>query len=509
MTDSPDQPNAAANDPQQPLIPDASEPAPTSVAPGGLAPSPGIAPPAGMHAPELSQPEFTAPQPTSQEPSALQFPEQPEYAQPEYAQPAATQLPEQQPAAPQYGQPQFEQQPYPQDPAQQPYPQDPAAAQYAPAPGGPGAPMGPGGPAGPAGPGGPGGPTGPKKGLSTGAIVGIVGGAVALVVLLVVGGIFAVSAMFSSTPSASGTGSSGSSDGEAVKSAKTPDGTIEQFLTAVAEGDANTARKLAGGSTSDDLLTEEALAASLELAPITNIVVDPDVLQANDYEATVSASFDVGDTTVKRDFKLWNTSKTWEISDGLVSLSLNSFEGLDPEVNGVDVGTGSSIKVFPGAYQVTLGLDRFELDSKTDIFVIGDRNDTEVFYSLSPKLTEAATEEYRTLVAEAVKQCLTSKTFTTECGLEVSKELSGGEKVIDGTIVRKLDTEGEAKLKRLKPETSFSEPTIVSTYEYITITTTAEVDKDGERGTGELLGGGRMLTPKVDFAEDEPTVSWE
>lgn len=130
-------------------------------------------------------------------------------------------------------------------------------------------------------------------------------------------------------------------------------------------------------------------------------------------------------------------------------------------------------------------------------------------YSLKPRLTEAATEEYRSLVAESLAKCLESTTFTTDCGLEVSKELSGGEKVIDGTIVRKIDTEGEAKLKRLAPTTSYSTPTVVSTYDYITVTTTAQGDNNGTTEECTLYGGGSLLTPTVDFAEDEPKVTWE
>ncbi|MHA3684587.1 hypothetical protein ACXR2W_10060 [Leucobacter sp. HY1908] len=503
MSDSPDHPTTPAQDPQQPQQPQAAnpaEPTPSSAAPGGLAPSPGIAPPAGMAAPELSQPteqpQFAQPQ-FAQEPTAPQYGqpqfeqaqfEQAQSEQPQFAQPQDPTQPQfaQEPAAPQYGQPQFA--------------QDPAAAQFAPAAGGPGEPTAPGGPAGPG---------GPKKGLSTGAIIGIVGGAIALIILLVVGGLFAFRALSGPADSGDSAGSASSSEGKAIKRAKTPDGTIEQFLNALAEGDANTARKLAGGATSDDLLSDEALAAQLKVAPITAIEVDPVVDEPNDYEATVTASFDIGDTTVTRDFKLWNSRDSWEISDALVSFSLDAFKGLEPQVNGIEVRPSTSQKAFPGAYQISLGLEQFELDSKVDTFVLGDRNDADAMYSLKPRLTEAATEEYRTLVAAALTKCLESTTFTTDCGLEVSQELSGGEKVIDGTIVRTIGTEGEAKLKRLEPTTSYSAPTVVSTYDYITVTTTAQVDNNGTTEEGTLYGGGMMLTPTVDFAEAKPKVTWE
>lgn len=485
MSDSPEHPEQSTPNPLDPQAAAPIEPTPTSAAPGGLEPSPGIAPPPGMTPPEVSlpeTPEFQAPQfqdptqPFPQDPTQqFQAPEAPQFQDPTQQFQDPSQPFAQQSAAPQYGQP-------PVDPQ---FAQDPAQQQFMPAAGGPAA---------------------PKKGLSTGAIIGIVGGSIALVVLLIVGGIMAMGALSGGSDASD---KASSSSEKPVKTPKTATGTVELFLNSVADGDATTARKLAGGASSDELLTSEALAASLKVSPITNIVVDEDANEPDDFQATVTATFDVGDTPVTRDFKLWKASNSWEISDGLVSFSLDSFDGLDPAVNGIAVSGGSSMKAFPGAYQVTLGLDKFELDGSTDTFVLASRNDSEVFYKLKPKLTEAATEEYRTLVTASLKSCIESKTFTTPCGLEVSQELNGGEKVIDGTITRTLDTEAEAKLKRLKPESSYSAPTVVSTYDYITVTTTAEVDNAGARETGTLYGGGSMLTPTVDFAADEPTVSWE
>lgn len=569
MSDSPEHPNPPVPTPEEPVSPETPEAVPTSEAPNGLAPSPGIAPPVGLSAPEVSTPVYEAPQyeaPTFDAPSF----EAPSFEAPQYQAPATTVPPvpapegsvppvpapqdpapqdpaagQYQPAAeqfpqqpvqpidqPQFAAPQSDQQDpapmYAQDPGPQ-YGQDLSQQQFVPmnagndaqfaqgapyAAGMPGGPAGPGGPNDFGGPAGPGGPDGPKKGLSTGALIGIIGGGIALVVLLIIGGVMATGWMSgsgsSSEATSSGEGKSGG--GKTEKNSKKPQSAgeaVELFLNSVAEGDASTARKLAGGSSSDELLTEEALAASLKVAPITNIVIEEDDSDADDFESTVTASFNIGDTSVTRDFKVWNSSNTFEIWDALTSLSFYALDGLEPKVNGIEVSSSSSLKAFPGAYQVTLGIEHFELDSKSDTIVIGDRNDASAASDLQSKLTDAAADEYRSLVAASLQLCLQSKTYTTDCGLEVSKELSGGEKVIDGTIIRTLDTEAEAKLKRLKPESSYSAPTVVSTYDYISVDTKAEVEKDGVRSEGALYGGGLMLKPTVDFSEDKLTVNWE
>src|SRR5690606_39447273 len=46
------------------------------------------------------------------------------------------------------------------------------------------------------------------------------------------------------------------------------------FLTALADGDAETAARLAAAESNEPLLTDEVLARSLELAPITGIAVE-------------------------------------------------------------------------------------------------------------------------------------------------------------------------------------------------------------------------------------------
>jgi hypothetical protein len=99
--------------------------------------------------------------------------------------------------------------------------------------------------------------------------------------------------------------------------------------------------------------------------------------------------------------------------------------------------------------------------------------------------------------------------LTTPCGLDVSEELNDGSIPVPDTAQRTLTPEGDAALKKLEPTSSYEAPSLVSANDYIRITTTIEADRDGERVSGELLFGGDLRRPYVDFAEDQLEVVWQ
>lgn len=483
---------APASSPDAAAQPELHTPEPTSEAPEGLAPSPGIAPPAGIQPPEF------------QAPAAAQY-APPQYQPPQY-QPPQFGPPQYQAGQPQAGQPQAGQ---PQDPAStqtgaaQAASDAPTQQQWT--PGAPFTPQQPGQPGQPGQSGQPVGydpsqPQGPKKGLPTGAIIGIVAGGVVLL-LLIIAGVIAIGSALSRGPSPV------SPAGGSTTGAQSAPAAVEEYLTALADGDAERARELVGGMSSDALLSDEVLEKSIELAPITNIEVDEETT-GDDTESVVSATFDIGDETVTRDFRVWNYSDEYEIFDGLVNVSLSSFAGLDATVNGVEPSEDYA-QAFIGTYQIELGVEEFALSGDTDTFTIVTDDDSSVLYEVQPVLTEEATQTFRDLVRASLTECVALTSLATPCGLDVTGPLSDGAMPIDGTIQRTLTAEGEAALSALVPEPSYDHPTVVSSYDYIQINTTLEAEKDGQRMSGDLLFGGNLLQPYVDFAQESPKVTWE
>lgn len=458
-----------------PIMPPAE---PTSEAPDGLEPSPGLAPPPGIQPPQVDAPQYH---------------QAPQYQQPPQYQP------------PQFGPPQYQQQQH--VPQQQPnqvaqdQPFQPGQTYQA---GQPFQSSQPGQPGSfdPATPGFSGPPAPPKKGLSAGAIIAIVAGGV-LLLALIIAGVFAIGSLVN-RGSAGGAGAGE----ESTSSAGSAPEAVEEYLTAIADGDAETARAFVDGTSEDTLLTDEVLAKSLELAPITNIEVDVDATSDSDSESVVSASFDIGSETVTRDFRVWNYSDDWQIFDGLVNISLSSFDGLDATVNGAVPGDDYS-RAFIGTYQVELGVEEFALSGDTDTFTLATDEDSTAFYEVQPVLTEEATATFRDLVRASLTECVALTSLATPCGLDVTGPLSDGAVPVDGTIQRTLTAEGDAALTKMKPEVSYDSPTVVSSYDYIQISTTLEADLDGQRVSGDLLFGGDLLKPYVDFAKDKLEVTWE
>ncbi|WP_188434805.1 hypothetical protein [Microbacterium murale] len=330
-------------------------------------------------------------------------------------------------------------------------------------------------------------PAAPKKPMSKGLLFGIIGGA-AVLVLLIAAAIVVPNLLRGAAPTASDA--------------------VEKYLTALSEGDAEAAIAFVETYADDSLLTDEVLGASLELAPITDIVVEESE-DASEYEATVSASFAVGGETIERDFTAYNSSEDgWLISDGLVMATLTNFDGLGLTVNGAEPAD-SSTSLFPGAYQLALGYEEFALDSDTDTFTLTTDADSELFWDIYPVLTDDGAATFRSLVRTAIEECVAMKTLTTPCGMDITDIDLSGYTPVDGSVTRTITSDGQATLDSMLPEVDYSTPTLVSTYDTPDVDMTLQGTKDGTTSEFEVLFGGYMDTPSVDFAQETPTVTWD
>lgn len=326
----------------------------------------------------------------------------------------------------------------------------------------------------------------PKKPMSKGLLWGIIGGAVALV--LIIAAVVIVPTMLRGP-------------------AQTASGVVEEYLTALSEGDAETAMAYVEAYDDDSMLTAEALAASVDIAPISDIVVEESE-KANEYEETVvSASFAIGGETVERDFTVYNYDDDWQISDGLISATVGNFEGLGLTVNGIEPGD-TSMSLFPGAYQLALAYDEFTIDAESDTFVVATNADAEEFWNAYPALTEEGAATFRTLVRASVEECVALKTLAASCGMDITEIDLTGYTPTEGTVTRTITADGQKTLDEMEVEVDSSSPGTVTTYETIDVDTTLQGTKDGTTAEFEVLFGGGFDYPYVDFTEETPTVTW-
>lgn len=329
-------------------------------------------------------------------------------------------------------------------------------------------------------------PAPPRKPLPKGALIGIIAGG-AVVVLAIAAAV--IVPILTRAPQVS------ASD------------YVEAYLTAVADGDAEKALTYVDDNGDDDLLTADVLTASLKLGAIDDIVIG-DKESENEYGDTiVPVTFTIGGQEVSRDFEVYRSANGTEMSitDGLVRMSSPyGFEGLDLTVNGAQVPDYTY--VFPGTYEFAVGFDAFAIDGEST-FVLASDDDTEALYEVSPVLSETGTTTFRELVNASFAECLAMKTLDTPCGMNVSDMSQDGYNPVDGTVTRTIDAEAQATLANLEPYVS--ERTIVTSMDYWSVDITLQGSNGSSTADFEVLFGGRVLTPKVDFSAESPSVIWE
>ncbi|KJL48656.1 hypothetical protein RS84_00823 [Microbacterium hydrocarbonoxydans] len=282
---------------------------------------------------------------------------------------------------------------------------------------------------------------------------------------------------------------------------------VEEYLTALADGDAEKALTYVENYGGDDLLTADVLKESLKLGKIDKIKVG-EVSEGDYGDTEVPVTFTIGDTKVDRTFDVSANYDGTELTiiDGLVSFSgLYGFEGLGLTVNGAEASTESQY-VFPGTYQLAVGPEEFAIEGESTVVVANDE-DTEALYEVKPILSEAGTASFRELVKASFAECLAMKTLDTPCGMNTSTMSQDGYTPVDGTVTRTIDAENQSTLDNLEPYVS--ERAIVTTYDYWSVDITLQASNGSSTEPFEVLFGGEILTPKVDFSAETPAVIWE
>ncbi len=340
-------------------------------------------------------------------------------------------------------------------------------------------------------------PQPPRRGLGVGAIIAIAaGGAVLLVVAVVVIVLLVAHSVSSSLGQGGGQGSQNS-----------PSAAVTHYLNAIADGDSAAALALLSSPPTDTtLLTDEVLAASAALAPITQIEVSGE--QQSSGSADVTASYLLGGTPVQTQFSVldYDDDGSWQISGGTGYLELTKFDGLGLEVNGQAV-TASEAEVFPGAYQLATTLPNFMLTGDTTV-VVTDPFTSADTTGIEPGLTDAATAQFRSLVKAAVDACMASTTLAAGCGLDLPPSLTDGTQLTEGTITRTLPADTAATLDSLKVTLSYDNPTLAEG-EYVgAIDVSAQCTQSGATGTCSVLFGPSLGQPSIDMASPNPTVVW-
>lgn len=217
-----------------------------------------------------------------------------------------------------------------------------------------------------------------------------------------------------------GGGNSQSSTGPtstAVTPAVPPEDSVKGYLQALANGDAATALSYAATKPTDTtFLTDEVLAASNALNPISSISVTP--YTGDDIsKATISASYNIGDDSVNTTFDVVLQDDKYLLKQVTqdVDLTLVYSIGLGMSLNGVSLDDASpwSVTLFPGVYQVATSNPYLKIDP--DMFTV---EDVDGFTSPTgePVLADDAQAKLAAVAKSALSGCLKEKKLATSCG---------------------------------------------------------------------------------------------
>ncbi len=298
---------------------------------------------------------------------------------------------------------------------------------------------------------------------------------------------------------------------------------VEEYLGAVAAADADRVRELLpdyldDGSTA--LITDEVLAASAALAPLTDIQVALVSVTESEYhpEAEIRATYRLGGDQAVQTFAMSGSVSSggteWNMVGSTATYSGASLDGIEVAVNGQVAPSGDDELhlVVPGAYQVTATSPYYRLD-QADLRLT-DPSSSQL-RDIVPTLTDEGKQAFRTAVRGAVDACLASKDLVAGCGLDLEATLSNGT-VDDGTLTRTLTPEAEAALAVLEPRLEASRPSIATCGVIGGVTTTATGTVDGQRGTIEITEGfaglgGTLISlknPSVTMTDPALPVTW-
>lgn len=275
---------------------------------------------------------------------------------------------------------------------------------------------------------------------------------------------------------------------------------VEQYLGAVADGDAAKALSLAAVEPLEkSFLTDEVLAASAEIARITDIRVGE---VANEYSSMVPATFKVGDQTVTEDFFVTKAGEGWKLRTAGSELDFTRMRAntLPPMINGQDLEV-DKVTLFPGAYELSAGSDYISF-GQTGRFTVKSNRDYLSSADLTPTLTPAGEKAYVAAVKASTKACLQRKELSpANCPNE-----AGGSQTyrIDKATIR-WKQRGTDAFANLQPRLDYDNPAIATSRPNLQMEVTASCSSSSGRCNLTTYSSSEAT---VDMTTEPLTVKW-
>jgi hypothetical protein len=277
-----------------------------------------------------------------------------------------------------------------------------------------------------------------------------------------------------------------------------PSDAVQAYLDALAAGQADTALALADTAPADKtFLTNEVLAASNKIAPLTEINV-PEVTDEFAYQ--VAATYKIGDQAVSEDISVRKSGDGWKVRDVAADLRLGSLRNktLPMAINGVAVKT-DRIRLFPGAYQFSTGSRYISYGNGEPLLVQSPSDYPRGLSDLQPTLTEAGDKAFTAAVKDSLSSCLKSDQLANKgCPNNVTRVSGCTPK--DGTIEW---TANKDALDNLRPQLDYSNPAVAEANVVLGLS-----GEGAYRGTTCRVTPFSTPDPRANMLRDPVRVTW-
>jgi len=250
---------------------------------------------------------------------------------------------------------------------------------------------------------------------------------IVLAVLLVGGGAFF--AYWHSTMRDDGIRGGRPEDGPvAAGQAKTAQAAVRGYLQALAAGNSAEALSFAAAPIDSTFLTDEVLAASLDVNPITFQQAVREDLSATDY-ILVTADYQIGSQSVTAIYETTQRDGYYYIENVTASISLYGIyvPDIGMRLNGASLDTGTTllyVDLFPGSYQLTIGNSMLTLTGGQ--FVVTDPMDFPDLYDTTVELAADTPGQLANAATQTFDGCMAETTLTSNCVISLPIVMSDG-----------------------------------------------------------------------------------
>ena len=229
-----------------------------------------------------------------------------------------------------------------------------------------------------------------------------------------------------------------------------PSEAVQEYLTALSQGDAVTALKYSQTKATEPApyLTNSFLATLMSNNPLTDIQVPAG--QATTTPATIEASYTLGGQVVQAHFTVQQYDKQWRLDGGFLTLNLTALlaKGVPLELNGIPLGDAAKIQLFPGVY--TLASDNQMLTLENASFTVEYPESNPTFSSFRFALSPDGIAKIQGAAQAKLDWCLKQQELQPAgCGFGFAGAAAG---VVDNATITWTLSPDSANIAAIEPK---------------------------------------------------------